>query len=67
MGWLDMEEIYRSYKSKILDFKECFEEFSQSYCGIRMRKEKFMYLEFVENNSIVIEMIKKSQNDPVFK
>ena len=34
---------------------------------MKIRKENYKYIEYMNNNSIVIEMVKRDANDPDFR
>ena len=60
MGWFDIDEINKYYKKKLAVYRERFEKYYQSYSAIRMRVEKFKYISFMDANSVIVAMIKRS-------
>lgn len=55
------------YQEKLEKFKEAFYEYFQSYNAIRIRKENYKYIDFMDNNAIVIEMIDRTVKDFGFR
>ena len=55
------------YKQKFEKFREAFKEYFRSYSGIRIEREYYKYIEFMEKNSIIIDMIDRKAKDYEFK
>ena len=44
-----------------------FKQYFESYSAIRIQKEHYKYIDFMENNSIIIDMIDRKAKDFEFK
>ena len=60
IGWFDVDAINLHYSKKYLNFRKEFEEYLESIATIEIYWDKQKYIDFMDNNSIIIEMINKS-------
>lgn len=54
MGWRNVESINRTYKESMQEFMTKFQQTISTYTQIEVRRDKMKYLEFMQNNSLVI-------------
>ena len=67
MGYIDEKAIDENFKSQYSEFLEHFEIYFQSLSTIEMRHLKYQYLDLMERNSRVIDMVGEHSNDFMFK
>lgn len=61
------EEKDEKYKKSFEEFKNRYKELFNSYNAIRNNKERYEYIEFMQNNAVVLEMVNKWSKDTDFK
>ena len=64
---MDPNYIEGRFSTKVAKFQKAYIEYHKSHGEIEQQKEGYKYIEFMENNSIVLDMIHRSANDVKFR